>query len=120
MEKHVKTTGILWIAKGILGILVGFLVFAIMLGIGIFANTQGGEEALPILAIIGLFVAGLLTVLSIPEILAGIGILKFKQWGKILGLVVAALNLLDIPVGTALAIYSFWVLLKDESQELFS
>jgi len=120
MEKHVKTTGILWIAKGILGIFVGFLVFAIMLGIGFFANIQGGEEAFPILGIIGLFVAGLLTVLSIPEILAGIGILKFKQWGKILGLVMAALNLLDIPVGTALAIYSFWVLLKDDSQELFS
>lgn len=120
MEKHIKTTGILWIVKGILSVFVGFLVFAIMLGVGVFANTQGGKDALPILAIIGLFVAGLLTVLAIPEIIAGIGILKFKQWGKILGLVVAALNLLDIPIGTALAIYSFWALLKDESQEFFS
>ena len=120
MEKHIKAIGILWIAKGILGILVGFFALSILLAIGFFASASAGEqEALPVLAIIGFSIASLLTVLSIPDIIAGIGILKMKQWGKIIGLIVAALNLIDIPFGTALGIYTFWVLLNDETQKLY-
>jgi hypothetical protein len=120
MENHIKAVGILWIVKGILGIFAGFIVLSILLGVGVFAGAASGEEiVLPILASIGLFLGILLTVLSLPEIIAGFGIMKHKQWGRILGLVVGALNLLDIPLGTALGVYTFWVLLKDESTKLF-
>lgn len=121
MESHVKATGILWIAKGILGLLIGFFVLALLIGIGIFVGAESGEEiVLPILVGVSVFVAAILGFLAIPEIIAGIGILKHKNWARILGLIVAALNLIDIPFGTALGIYTFWVLLKDETEKLFS
>jgi hypothetical protein len=37
----------------------------------------------------------------------------------VLGLVLAALNLLNVPLGTALSLYAFWVLLKPETEALF-
>ena len=120
MENHIKAVGILWIVKGILGLFVGFLIMAILLGVGFFAGAASGDDiVLPILASIGFFVGTILGLLSIPEIIAGFGIMKYKQWARILGLVVGALNLLDIPLGTALGIYTFWVLLKDDSTKLF-
>ena len=120
MENHVKAVGILWIVKGVLGLLAGFLVLSILLGIGVFAGISSGDDVvLPIMAIIGIGLGVLLGLLSIPNIIAGIGIMKFKQWGRLLGLVVGALNLMEIPFGTALGIYTFWVLLKDETTTLF-
>jgi hypothetical protein len=120
MENHVKAVGILWIVKGALGLLAGFLILSILLGIGVFAGIASGDEiVLPILASIGIFIGAILGLLSIPEIIAGVGIMKYKQWARILGLVVGALNLMDIPFGTALGIYSFWALLKDETTALF-
>ena len=119
MEKHVKTLGVLWIAKGILGLFVGVIVFVVLVGVGFFASTTSGEEVLTILSIIAIIAASVIVILSLPSILAGIGILKKRQWGRILGIIVAALNLVDVPLGTALGIYSFWVLLNDEAQALF-
>ena len=54
MENHVKAVGILWIAKGVLGVLAGFLVLSILLGIGIFAGVASGDDVvLPVMAIVG-------------------------------------------------------------------
>ncbi len=120
MESHIKAVGILWIVRGILGLFTGFLVLTLLLCVGFFAGATSGEvSVLPILASIGLFVGIILGILSIPEIIAGIGIMKYKQWARILGLVVGAFHILDIPLGTTLGVYTFWVLLKDESTKIF-
>jgi hypothetical protein len=47
-------------------------------------------------------------------------VLKYQQWGRILALVLAVLNLLAFPIGTALGSYTLWVLLNDEAELLFS
>ena len=53
--------------------------------------------------------------LAIPGIIAGIGLVQRRPWARVLALVVGAIGLLDIPVGTALGIYTFWVLMRDEA-----
>jgi hypothetical protein len=45
--------------------------------------------------------------------------MKKKEWGRILVLIVAFLSILSLPLGTALAIYSFVILVKDETIQLF-
>lgn len=57
-------------------------------------------------------VLGLLTLLALPGMLAGGGLLKRKEWGRILALVVGFLALATFPVGTAIGLYTFWVLLQ--------
>ena len=117
MEKHVNLLGILWIALGALTFFGGFITFFILFGISIVPDI--GYEAPVILRTVGIGVAIFLFILSIPKIIAGIGLMKKKEWGRILTLVVAFLSILSFPLGTALAIYSFVILVKDETIQLF-
>ena len=58
--------------------------------------------------------------LSLPGIIAGIGLLKFRPWARILTIVLSALNLMNIPFGTILGVYGLWVMLSDEGSRLFA
>ncbi|UCE17702.1 MAG: hypothetical protein JSV84_12565 [Gemmatimonadota bacterium] len=120
MTGHVKVVGILWIVWGAMGLIIGLFVASLLIGAGLIAKIEGGEpEALSILTIIATFITGLFLILSLPDIIVGIGILKHQQWGRILGFILAALNLLSIPFGTALGIYTLYVLLSPEGQAIF-
>jgi hypothetical protein len=57
--------------------------------------------------------------LSLPGLIAGIGLVKFRPWARILGIVISALDLLSVPFGTALGVYGLWVLLSTETEALF-
>ncbi len=117
MEKHVNLLGILWIALGALTFFGAFVVFFILFGISFIPDM--GYEAPVILRTVGIGIAIFLFVLSIPKIIAGIGLMKKREWGRILTLIVAFLSILSFPLGTALAIYSFVILVKDETIQLF-
>ena len=39
-----------------------------------------------------------------------------KPWARVLALFVAIFALFSFPIGTIIAIYSFWVLTREESQ----
>ena len=62
---------------------------------------------------------GFLVLSGAVNLIAGIGLLKFKSRARILALILAVLNLLAIPIGTALGIYTLWVLLTKETEPLF-
>jgi hypothetical protein len=117
MEKHVNLIGILWIALGALTLFGGFIAFFVLFGISFIPEM--GYEAPVILRTVGIGVAIFLFILSVPKIIAGIGLMKKKEWGRILTLIVAFLSLINFPLGTALAIYSFVILIKDETVQLF-
>jgi hypothetical protein len=58
-------------------------------------------------------------ILSIPGILAGLGLYKRKEWARILTLIISVLNLISFPLGTALGVYSIWALVQPENVEAF-
>jgi hypothetical protein len=121
---HVKVVGALFIAIGALGLLVAVFVMATMglsAGlVGIAADPVDAEIAQPILAVIGAAVTVFLLVLSVPGIVVGWGLLNYRPWARIAGIVLAVLNLLNIPFGTALGIYALWVLFNSETERLFT
>ena len=116
MEKHVTLAATLHIGLGILTALVSLIVFISLIGAGV---VSGDDEAMFILSIVGTAVSGFLMLRAIPEIIGGIGLLKFKSWARVLTLIISCLELIEIPLGTALGAYSLWVLLNDETQALF-
>jgi hypothetical protein len=61
-----------------------------------------------------------LLAISLPGLITGIGLLKLQPWARIVGIVLSAINLINIPFGTALGIYGLWVLLNKETEQLFS
>ena len=123
MATHVKTLGILHIVFGALGVLLGLFVFLFFGGLAAFVGMANpGDEAIfaiPVLGGIGGLVFVVLLVLSLPGLIVGIGLLQFKPWAKVLGIIVSALHLLNVPFGTALGVYGLWVLLSSETERLF-
>ena len=64
--------------------------------------------------------AFIVVAVSIPGIIGGIGLLNHYPWARILVLILGILKLINIPIGTALGIYTIWVLLNDETEKLFA
>ena len=117
MDTHVKVIAILAILFGILWAVLGVGVFAIVTGAGL---ASGEADAMIVTGAVGITVGALLLVIGLPSISAGIGLLKRKEWARILMLIVAALSLLNFPFGTAFGIYAFWALLDQRSRPLFA
>ncbi len=116
MQKHITLLGWLYIVLSSCGLVAALIVLVTVAGGGLIS---GDRTAIAVTALVGSTVAGLLVLLSAPGILAGIGLLKYQQWGRVLALVLGILNLLNFPVGTALGVYTLWVLLDDEMGQLF-
>jgi hypothetical protein len=120
MRQHVNIVGYLYIGFGALYLLIACLVAVILLGAGLIALPSDGTEPLGILLIVAVSVGLLLLVLGLPGIIGGWGLLRLRSWARILVLVLAVVNLFNVPIGTALGIYTFWVLLNDETEKLFA
>jgi len=76
---------------------------------------SGDSEAAGILVIIAIFFGGLFTIIGIPGILAGVGLLKRKKWGRILAIIVGLLGITNVPIGTAVGAYTAYVLLMQDT-----
>ena len=124
MDTHVKVLGVLFAALSALGVLFAIVL---LIGIGSAAGIVGAsaqpEEAayaIPIIGVAGTALVGLMLIVSLPGFVTGIGLLYFKPWARILGIVLSALQLLGFPIGTAIGIYGLWVLLSKDTEVLFT
>src|SRR3954466_9761161 len=108
MTTHVKVLGILYIVFSSLGVcaaLVVGLVFGTASGIVAANGDADARVALPVIGLAGTTLVIFLLALSLPGLITGIGLLKFKPWARIVGIVLAAINLINIPIGTLLGAY---------------
>ncbi|MGN6182559.1 MAG: hypothetical protein ACTHQM_02775 [Thermoanaerobaculia bacterium] len=123
MAQHVKVLSVLFMILGVLGILVAVAFF--FLGAGTAATILSQDrsaEAQTGAAWAGgciTFIAALIGILSIPSIIAGWGLGKYKSWARILTIVLAILSLPSFPIGTAIGVYALVILFNDETKALF-
>ncbi len=123
MQSHVRILGAIHIVFGAMGLLGGLAVLILFGGIATLVGFAGAGEgraiAVPVLGGIGGVLFLLALVLSLPGMIAGVGLLKMRPWARILTLILSVFNLLSVPFGTALGVYGFWVLLSKEGEQLF-
>lgn len=112
MEKHVTLVGVFHIVYHSIVIVAGFGIFAFLSVIGCLTHDP---VVIRTLSTIGAVVGTFLFVLGIPGVIAGIWLLRRRSWARVLAIIVGAVDLLDIPLGTALGVYTFWVLLNDDA-----
>ncbi|MGH9468623.1 MAG: hypothetical protein ACRD1Y_14835 [Terriglobales bacterium] len=112
--KHRNVLGVLWLVLGIVG-LPGSLV---MIGFSSlhawdWGPWMGGAPHFlgPLLGTIGT----VYLVLSVLTIITGIGLLTAQSWARMLAIIMGIIRLVHLPFGTALGIYTLWVLLPDQS-----
>ncbi len=123
MATHVKILGVIHIAFGVLGAgfaLLILLIFGGAAGLVGASGEEGAHIAAPLLGMIGTLLFLVIGILSLPGIVAGIGLLGFRPWARILAIVLSALHLVNIPLGTLLGVYGLWALLNRETEELFA
>jgi hypothetical protein len=117
MEQHVNVVAALRIGFSVLGLLVAAMLFLFVVGGGLIS---GDPDAIRITGAVGTVVGGFLALLSVPGIIAGIGLWKRWSWARWLTLILAVLDLVGVPIGTLFGIYTIWVLLQDETEQLFA
>ncbi len=124
MQTHVKVLGVLYLALSAGFLLLAFFLLVVMGGtagiVGAAADAEDAAIAIPVLGIAGTALAIFLVTFAIPGLLTGYGILNYKPWARILGIVLSAFNLINIPLGTILGAYGLWVLLNSETERLFT
>ena len=124
MASHVKILGAVYIALSTLALFVALFI-AMAVGtagaiVGSAADPNDAAVALPIIGIAGSALVAFLVIVSLPGLVAGIGLLKMRPWARIVGIVVAILSLLNIPLGTIVGVYGLWVLFSKETEQLLA
>lgn len=124
MNTHVKILGALYLAVSALSLLAALFILLAAGGaagiVGTAADPGDAAVAIPIIGLAGSAVALVLLVLALPGLAAGWGLLSYKPWSRVLGIVLSVLNLLNFPIGTVLGIYGLWVLLNKDTERLFT
>jgi hypothetical protein len=124
MQQHVKILAILHIAFGGLGVLAALIVITIFGGIAglVHLSDATPDAALggAMVGLIGAIITIVVLVISLPGLIAGIGLLSFQPWARILMIVLCVLELPGVPIHTAMGIYGLWVLLSNEGAALFT
>jgi len=117
LHQHVNILGWLFIVEHAVLLLVAAFVFVLLVGIGAVSRDP---DAFTVLGIVGTVVGLFLAALSLPGILAGVGLLRRRAWGRYLALVVGILGLVNFPVGTLVGVYTASLLLQSSAAEYFA
>jgi hypothetical protein len=110
---HLRLLGILWIAVSAFRLVPG-VILAMVFDHG-WPIPQGAVPPF-IHELIQLIAMAFLSI-GAAGIAAGRGLLTHQSWARMLALVLGGLGLVDMPFGTALGIYTFWVLLPQHSEQ---
>lgn len=117
MRQHLKILAYLHVASGAFYLAAAVAALFFVLGGG-FAT---GEEAVVWVAqTAGALLVLYLIVLAVPSLIGGVGLLREELWARPVLLVIGMLSLFSVPIGTALGVYTLWVLLKDESVRILA
>ncbi len=116
LETHITLVGWLQIVYSVMWLLAGGFLAALILGVG---TATRDPVAYRIMAVTASALGGLLCVLSLPGLVAGIGLLRRASWSRIMALVLAVFQLVAFPIGTVLAGYTVYVLSQHAAPEVF-
>ena len=113
LQRHLRTLGILWIVVGVLWIIPSL----VLMGISHAPHLMMGDEIFthafmpPMMFSLGV----VFLVIAAGGVLVGWGLMTHEHWARMTAIVIGILVLFHPPFGTALGIYTLWVLLPAES-----
>ncbi len=120
MSNHVRILAWLHVGLGALDLLVALGVFVLFAGIGAFGAMFGDPGTALASGGIAVLIGFVVALTAVPNLLAGMGLLAHANWGRWLAILLGVVNVFKFPYGTALAIYTFWVLFNERTRPLFA
>jgi len=120
VAEHIQLLGILHIVySGLICIPGVILIVMSKFFFGLILQNVHNPPPFFIASIFAL-IGWLLLIRGAVGVAAGIGLLQRAPWARILALVIAFLSLISFPFGTALGIYTIWVLLSSGAEEEYN
>ena len=117
MKKHVTVVAAIQIGLALVGLIGAFGAF---FGLSVAKAAVGDEEiAGPLLNALSIGVPMFLGMTAVLGLVGGIGLFSYRQWARYIVIVLAAMGLLVIPIGTLKGVYFLWVLLQTDTIKLF-
>lgn len=120
VQEHIRLLGILWMAYSALHMVAGAVLIVVAHTIfgNVFRIPNGPPPEVtqwlrPLLEFFGY----LILAKAAAGFVAGWGLLQRESWARVVALVVGFVALLNVPLGTALGIYTLWVLLPSQSDD---
>jgi len=123
MATHVKIIAALFILVGAVLLLGAFFTPLLL---GVLATIVGASEdrdaavGAAVLGLTGVVASVVLFVLAVPYVVCGWGLLKLKNWARVVGIILSALALMSFPLGTIFGVYALVILFKKETEALFA
>jgi len=115
VARHIGVLGALWIAFSVLRLIPGVALVAFgHMGFPFMLMPIPEHMRLflaPFLGMIGLLISGF----AIAGVIAGWGLLVHSPWARMLAIVLGCISLIHLPFGTALGIYTLWVLIPERA-----
>lgn len=112
LENHLSTLGTLWVVVGVLFLLPALgLFFASSVAHFVIQDNVVARTLGPLLLTI---IGGTILLIAVGGILVGLGLKDRKPWARVVAIVLGVIALFHPPFGTALGIYTLWVLMSDE------
>lgn len=122
MTRHVDLLGILYMSCGGLSLLLAVALLALAFGATAIVTTPADPRSgfAASMTTVGFFTMALVALVwGVMSLWAGASLRQRKAWARLVVLAMAVLSLFVLPFGTALGLYSLWVLLDDRSRQLF-
>ena len=119
VQEHVRLLGILWLAFSAFNTIGAVILYVLANTLFAHLHELGAPPEAPTSFLRPLLsvVAILLLAKAAVGFIAGWGLLQHDRWARVITLVVAFISMfVNIPFGTALGIYTMWVLLPTESE----
>jgi hypothetical protein len=119
MSMHVNVLGWIYIGSaGLMGILGLVIIFASQLitRLPIPWPPEVPPGIVPFIGSIVVFVGLMMIAFAAAIAAAGVGLLQYRNWGRLLAVIMAVFLVFKFPIGTAIAIYTFWVLFSEEGR----
>ncbi|HKW18205.1 MAG TPA: zinc ribbon domain-containing protein [Terriglobales bacterium] len=113
LQRHLRILGILWIVVGVLWILPSL----VLMGMSHASHIVIGDEMFtrhfmpPLMFSLG----SVFLIIAAGGILVGWGLMNHERWARLTAIVIGVLAIFHPPFGTALGIYTLWVLLPADA-----
>ena len=120
MRPHLEALTLLQRVWGAFGVLTGASLFVLAIGTDAALVERGSLGRAERVAVWILAVCAVtLVATGVGAFVAARGLRRRQRAGRVTALVLAVPNLLVVPFGTALGVYTFWVLLNNDARREF-
>ena len=118
VQSHVQILGILWLAISAFNTIGAVVLYIIANTLFSHLHEMGAPPEVPggFLRVLLSSIAFFVLAKAAAGFIVGWGLLKRESWARIVALVLGFLSLFNIPFGTAVGVYTLWVLLPTHSQ----